>query len=52
MLKKYHQLTSPIANLQIVKQREGIREEIKNNVSMKIDYLKNRGGKVYTLNNT
>jgi len=38
--------------MQAVKQRDSIKDEIKNNVTLKIDCLKNRGSKIYALNTT
>lgn len=49
LLKKYHQLTSPIVSLSTSKQQDSLKEELKRNVSMKLDCIKNRGSKIYAL---
>jgi hypothetical protein len=52
ILKKYHQLTSPLVSMQSVKKQEVMKEELRHNVSMKLDCIKNRGSKVYALNSS
>lgn len=52
ILKKYHQLTSPLVSLQSAKRQELMKDELRQNVSMKLDCIKNRGSKIYALDNT
>lgn len=52
ILKKYHQLTSPLVSLQAVKRQDTMKEELRQNVSMKLDCIKNRGSKLYALDTT
>ena len=36
LLKKYRQMTSPIVSMHVVKQQEGLKDELKTNVSTKL----------------
>jgi hypothetical protein len=48
-LERYHSLTSPLVPLQTVQQQEHAKQEVRLNASMRLDYIKNRGSKVYAL---
>jgi hypothetical protein len=52
VLKKYHQMTSPLVSLQSVKRQDLMKEELRQNVSMKLDCIKNRGSKIYALDSS
>ncbi len=49
ILRKYHQMTSPLVSLQSVKRQDHLKEELKHNASMRLDCIKNRGSKVFAL---
>ena len=48
-LERYHSLTSPLVPLQTVQMQEHAKQEVRHNASMRLDYIKNRGSKVYAL---
>jgi hypothetical protein len=50
ILRKYHQMTSPLVSLQSAKRQDHLKEELKHNASMRLDCIKNRGSKVFALN--
>ncbi len=52
ILKKYHQLTSPLVSLHSAKKQDLMKEEVRQNVGMKLDCIKNRGNKIYALDTT
>lgn len=49
LLRKYRQITSPIVSMHILSNQEYIKDELKTNVNAKLQNIKNRGTKPYTL---
>lgn len=52
ILKKYHQITSPLVSMQSAKKQDFMKEEMRQNVGMKLDCIKNRSSKIYALDTT
>ncbi len=52
ILKKYHQITSPLVSLQAAKKQDLMKDQMRQNVGMKLDCIKNRSSKIYALDTT
>jgi hypothetical protein len=48
-LQRYHNLTSPLVALQAAQQQESLKQEFRNNASMRLEHIKNRSSKIYAL---
>jgi hypothetical protein len=49
LLSKYRQLTSPIVSLHTLKRQDGLKDELKNNITTKLENIKGHGSKLYAL---
>lgn len=52
IFKKYHKLTSPLVSLSVAKKQDKLKEELRNNVSRKIECMTTKGPKMYTQDNS
>ena len=49
LLRKYHQLTSPLVSLNTSKRQEGAKEELRKNASLRLNAMRNGKTSVYSL---
>ena len=48
-LQRYHSMTSPLVQLQALQKQESLKQELRNNASMRLDHIKNRNSKLYAI---